>query len=139
MRQELRPHLPTRRVRFALALGLMAVGTGCSRGNKVDDGLGFEREPIPIHVKNENFLDMNIAVVAGGVSRRLGQVTGNSSADFKIAWAVANGQLISIMATPIGGRDRYVSAGLSVGSGQMIEVHLGSVLRQSSAIVQEPQ
>ena len=36
-----------------------------------------------MHVKNENFLDMNVAVVASGVSRRLGQVTGNSSARFQ--------------------------------------------------------
>jgi hypothetical protein len=28
--------------------------------------------PIPIHVRYENFLDMNVAVVLNGVSQRLG-------------------------------------------------------------------
>src|SRR5207244_3439010 len=95
-------------------------------------------EPIPIHVKNENFLDVNIAVVANGVSRRLGQVSGNGTGDFKINWSVANGQSVAVSATPIGGSSRYQSPGLNIRPGQMIEFRVGSVLRQSSAIVREP-
>ena len=51
------------------------------------------------------------AGVASGVSRRLGTVTGNSAADFKIQWSLINGQTISLTATPIGGRGAAVDSG----------------------------
>lgn len=116
----------------------LAVVAACSHSNQPDEEIEPQHEPIPIHVRNENFLDMNIAVVTGGVSRRLGQVTGNSSADFKINWAATNGQQIVLTATPIGGRGSFTSAGVSVGYGQVIELLVGSVLRQSAAVVREP-
>jgi len=65
-------------------------------------------------------------------------VTGNSSGDFKINWSTVNGQQIVLTATPIGGRGMFTSAGVSVGDGQMIELLIGSVLRQSAAVVREP-
>jgi hypothetical protein len=97
-----------------------------------------EREPIHLHVRNENFADMNVAVIAGGVARRLGQVAGNSVGDFTIAYNVANGQSISVRAIPIGGNTSYTSQNLSVGGGQMIEMRLAATLRQSSTIVRDP-
>ncbi len=121
--------------------GLTAIAfvaaAGCSRGH-AETGEDFRPEPIPVHVYNENFLDMNVSVVANGVSRRLGTVTGNSSADFKVSWSVANGQPITLTATPIGGRGIATSGALSVGIGQMIEFKIASTLRQSVGIVREP-
>jgi hypothetical protein len=114
------------------------MAVACSHANQPDDEIDLPRDPISVHVKNENFLDMNIAVVAGGVSRRLGQVSGNASADFKITWSTANGQQLVLTATPIGGRGSYSSPGVSVGFGQMIELSIGSTLRLSSAVVREP-
>jgi hypothetical protein len=116
----------------------LALVAACSRSNKPDEELEPAHDPIPVHVKNENFLDMNVAVVTSGVSRRLGQVTGNGTADFKISWSTANGQQIVLTATPIGGRGTFTSLGVSVGYGQVIELHIGSVLRQSAAVVREP-
>lgn len=118
------------------ALAFVAVA-GCSHGH-AETGEDFRPDPIPVHVKNENFLDMNVSVVANGVARRLGTVSGNSSADFKIPWSVANGQPITLTATPIGGRGVATSGALSVGIGEMIEFKIGSTLRQSVGIVREP-
>lgn len=81
---------------------------------------------------------MNIAVVISGVSRRLGQVTGNSSADFKVDYLMTVGQSIAILATPIGGVGAATSGPLSVGEGQLVEFVIGSTLRQSSATVRNP-
>jgi hypothetical protein len=138
--------LPTRHLRARqrarvrlLVLALVALGA-CAR-NKSDEAeaeMEPAHEPIKIHVRNENFLDMNIAVVSSGVSRRLGQVSGNGAGDFTINYNLANGQSIYVTATPIGGSGRYTSPGLSVGSGQMIEVRVASALRQSSVVVREP-
>lgn len=91
-----------------------------------------------VHVKNENFLDMNVAVVVSGVSRRLGQVSGNSSANFKVDYMLTVGQSITITGTPIGGRGIATSGPLNVSEGQIIEFEIASTLRQSSATVRNP-
>ena len=125
----------TRRLRAAALLVVML--SACAR-NKGTEEFYPRADPIPVHVQNENFLDMNVFVVSSGVNRRLGLVTGNSAADFKIAWSVINGQNISLTAVPIGGRGSATSGSLSVGPGQMIDFKIGSVLRQSTATVHEP-
>lgn len=126
---------PARRAR-AVAM-LVVILSACSR-NKGTEEFYPRADPIPVHVQNENFLDMNVFVVSSGVTRRLGLVTGNSAADFKVAWSLVNGQTISLTATPIGGRGSATSGSLNVAPGQMIDFKIGSVLRQSTATVHEP-
>jgi hypothetical protein len=124
-------------IRSRVALLFVLATVGCARHPQTGPDLDFRPEPIPVHVKNENFLDMNIAVVVSGVSRRLGNVVGNGSGDFKIDGNLALGQTIYLTATPIGGRGQAVSGGLSVGPGQMIEFTVASTLRQSTATVRD--
>ncbi|HWH52363.1 MAG TPA: hypothetical protein VN651_12530 [Gemmatimonadaceae bacterium] len=93
------------------------------------------RPPVPVHVINENFLDMNVSAVVGGVSRRLGDVTGNSTRDFELASPY--GEPVSLTAVPIGGRGSYVSGALNVGYGQVIVLHIASSLRQSIAVLRD--
>lgn len=126
-----------RRVRFCAVAMTLAALAGCSR-NKVDMGEDYRPDPIPVHVQNENFLDMNVYVVVSGVARRLGMVTGNGKGDFKIDWNVAYGQSIVLRAVPIGGSGSITSPALSVGEGQEIEFRIASTLRQSTAVVREP-
>ncbi|HEY4303033.1 MAG TPA: hypothetical protein VGM82_01095 [Gemmatimonadaceae bacterium] len=98
-----------------------------------------QHEPIPVRVRNENFLDVNVYANVGSVSRRLGMVTGNSVATFTIDWSATIGQPIYMTAIPIGGGGaRATSQGLNVGYGQMIFFTVGSVLRQSTASVGDP-
>lgn len=120
----------------AVAMTLAALA-GCSR-NKIDTGQDYRPNPIPVHVKNENFLDMNVYVVVSGVARRLGMVTGNGKGDFKIDWNVVYGQSIVLRAIPIGGNGGITSPALNVGEGQEIEFRIASTLRQSTAVVREP-
>lgn len=143
-RVEMMPHIFARGTprslgrRLCAAALLVAISSSCSR-NKTDTEELFPRaDPIPVHVQNENFLDMNVFVVSSGVSRRLGLVTGNSAGDFKIPWSFINGQSISLTGTPIGGRGNALSGSLNVSPGQMIDFKIGSVLRQSSATVRQP-
>jgi len=97
------------------------------------------REPIPVRVRNENFLDVNVYASVGSSSRRLGTVIGNSAGTFMIDWAGTVGQPIVLTAIPIGGGGaRATSPGLNVGYGQMIFFTVASVLRQSTATVGEP-
>src|SRR4051812_19971663 len=123
------------RVRIAAVVLLLAAA--CSHNQAPSDD--FPRmDPVRVRVKNENFLDMNVAVVASGVSRRLGMVAGNSGGDFRVEWSIVNGQSVSLMATPIGGRGSTITGALNVGPGQVIDFKVGSVLRQSTASVHDP-
>lgn len=124
-------------IRTGVALLFLVATAACARHPQTGPEIDTRPEPIPVHVKNENFLDMNIAVVASGVSRRLGNVVGNGSADFTIDGSLALGRTIYLTATPIGGRGQGTSGGLSVGPGQMIDFTVGSQLRQSIATVHD--
>jgi len=123
--------------RPGIAAVVLLAGMACFRG-KPGDTAEPRPDPILVHVKNENFLDMNIAVVVSGVSRRLGQVSGNSAADFRIDYMLTVGQSIVITGTPIGGVGIATSGPLNVGEGQMIEFEIGATLRQSTATIRSP-
>lgn len=124
-------------LRTTAAFAVIAAAA-CTHGQGSEGDFYPRPDPIPVHVKNENFLDMNVFVVTSGASRRIGTVTGNGAADFKIDWSVANGQSITITATPIGGRGTASSGPLTVGIGQMVDFRIAAQLRQSVASVHEP-
>src|SRR5581483_8046704 len=88
---------------IAFAVGA-AVAIGCSHNNQPqveDDDSLANRQPIIVRVKNENFADMNVAVVVSGLSRRLGTVAGNTAGDFGISFNTINGQSFYLTARPI--------------------------------------
>lgn len=126
-------------IRARVALLFLLATAACARHAQTGPEVDMRPEPIAVHVKNENFLDMNIAVVVSGVSRRLGNVVGNGSGDFMIDGNLAVGQTLYLTATPIGGRGQATSGGLSVGPGQMIDFTVASTLRQSVATVHDPR
>ncbi len=134
--------MPSFRIRArttALALALLTVASACARHPETEDDEPLPRmDPIAVHVRNENFLDMNVYAVVGGMSRRLGTVVGNSSGDFSIDFAQSQGQSISLRAIPIGGAGSASTGSLNVGPGQAIEFRIAPVLRQSAAAVTEP-
>jgi hypothetical protein len=126
-----------RRQVIRVLLVALATTSGCFLKSKPGDE-PVHRDPIPVRVKNENFLDVNVYANIGSLSRRLGTVPGNSSATFSIDWSAAVGQPIVMSAVAIGGGGaRAVSQGLNVGYGQMIFFTVASVLRQSTATVGE--
>jgi hypothetical protein len=136
------PRLATRAWRrtrlFATVVGA-AVSIGCSHNNpSPDDDIPTITPPIIVHVKNENFADVNVAVVISGVSRRLGTVSGNTAGDFAISYNTLNGQPVILTAIQIGGVGSSTTPGLSVSPGQVIEFKVGSVFRQSTATVHDP-
>ena len=126
------------RRRFVLAMGFALVAAaGCFLRAKPGE-TPPPREPIPIRVRNENFLDVNVYASVGSLSRRLGTVPGNSSTLFTLDWSATIGQPIVMIAVPIGGGGTAASQGLNVGYGQMIFFNVGSVLRQTTATVGDP-
>jgi hypothetical protein len=127
-----------RRIRGSALAATCALLAACTHNNQPNDDFDDRPGPIPVHVKNENFLDVNVSVVSGGTTRRLGDVPGNSTGDFNINWVIANGNGIVLLATPIGGTGQARTPSLNVSPGQEIDFRVASVLRQSVATVHDP-
>jgi hypothetical protein len=127
-----------RRLRGFAVVATCGLLAACSHNNQSEDDFDLRPSPIPVHVKNENFLDVNIFVVAGGTNRRLGAVAGNSTGEFTLSWVVANGNGIVLTAVPIGGTGQARSQSLNVSPGQVIDFRVASLLRQSVATVRDP-
>lgn len=118
---------------------LLTLASACVRHPETEDDEPLPKgEPIAVHVRNENFLDVNVYAVISGVNRRLGTVSGNGSGDFSIDWGITVGQTISLRAIPIGGRGSASTGSLSIGLGQMIDFVVAPVLSQSTVSVHEP-
>jgi len=120
-------------------VGLMAAtstvfGVGaCSRTNEAA-GEVAPASAIGLHVKNENFLDMDVYAVSDGLATRLGTVTGNGSRDFMLDASLA-AQDLRIVATPIGGNGRASTGLIAVTPGQTIDFTIGSSLRNSTVFI----
>jgi hypothetical protein len=117
---------------FAAATTVSTVGA-CSRTNEA----GGEIAPasaIGLHVRNDNFLDMDVYAVSDGLATRLGTVTGNSSRNFVLDASLAN-QDFRIVATPIGGNGRASTGSIAVAPGQTIDFTIGSILRNSNVFI----
>lgn len=125
-------------LRVRAAVLMVAIAAACSHQTDPNAEPEPLPDPVALHVKNENFLDVNVALVVSGSARRLGTVTGNGSGTFSIPWNAANGQLITVTATPIGGRGYATTGSLSVSPGQVIEFRVASLLRQSAVAVHDP-
>jgi hypothetical protein len=118
---------------FATAVTLSAA-TACARSPYQAGGEVTPEGAITLHVQNDNFLDVNVYAVSGGMSRRLGTVTGSSAQDFVVNPSLAVRDF-RIIATPIGGFGRASSGSLLVSAGETIEFTVGSVLSNSTVSI----
>ncbi|MEO6878673.1 MAG: hypothetical protein ABI205_09350 [Gemmatimonadaceae bacterium] len=124
-------------VRTWVGIAACVVLAGCWHRN--NNSYPYVRpDPILIHVESENFLDANVSIIVGGVTRRLGTVIGNNKADFEFQWTNAIASGVVMMATTIGGQGNAQSLNLSVSPGQVIDFRITSVLRQTYATVHDP-
>jgi len=115
------------------AAATVPVASACSHTQEA----GGEVAPataIGLHVKNDNFLDMDVYAVSDGLATRLGTVTGNSSRNFVLDATLAV-QDFRIVATPIGGNGRASTGAVSVSPGQTIDFTIGSILRNSTVFI----
>jgi len=115
------------------AMATLPVASACSHTQEA----GGEVAPataVGLHVKNENFLDMDVYAVSDGLATRLGTVTGNGSRNFVLDATLAV-QDFRIVATPIGGNGRASTGSVSVSPGQTIDFTIGSTLRNSRVFI----
>lgn len=123
----------------AAAAAVIALAA-CARSGPVRQSSSGDVAPaaagsITVDVRNDNFADMDVYVVAEGLPTRLGTVTGNSRGSFRLDASFVPTDQLRVVATPIGGNGRASSGTLLVSPGQTVEFRIAPVLRQSSASV----
>jgi hypothetical protein len=127
--------------RFASALaGVLLVAPACFLVNRAKSEGGpaadAAEEEIVLSVTNHNYLDVVIYVLQGGVSTRVGTVTGSSAADFVLRERLfGQGRVIQLLGDPIGSTDFARTETILVQRGQRIEWTLETDLRRSSVSV----
>jgi hypothetical protein len=90
-------------------------------------------EEIRVEVRNDNYLDVTVYVMRDGMSYRLGDVTGSSSATLEIPPSqVLAAMGVRLLVNPIGSRGAYLSEPIMAGPGDTITLRVASVLRMSS-------
>ena len=121
-------------VLFALAGCLAsAASSGCRSASPYDEA---ERtNTVTLVVQNENYNDMNIYAVAGGLATRIGRVRGNATGRFELSDAFYNASDFVIDATPVAGNGRATTGLLNVSSGLTVQFTIAPNLRASSVIV----
>ncbi len=110
-----------------------AASTGCRSAGSYEEA---ERaNPVTLVVQNENYNDMNILVVAGGLTTRIGRVRGSATSRFELSEGFYNASDFRIEATPVTGTGRATTGPLNVASGLTVEFTIAPNLRASSVIV----
>ena len=116
------------------ALVLLLTTASCHRGGFANAPEGTQGA-VALVVQNQNFSDMDIYVVSQGVATRVGDVTGNNTARFRLDPSFFPTNALRVVATPIGGNGRAYSGPLNVAPGQTIVFTIAPLLRQSSASI----
>jgi hypothetical protein len=100
----------------------------------MDDASGPNTAPRPatVSVENDNWADMTVYLVNGTSRIRLGLVTGNSSATFRIPRGAENfpGQM-RLLADPIGSAHVFLSDAVQIRPGQRVALQVGNNINVS--------
>jgi hypothetical protein len=136
------PMRAPRLVSLSLACTLVApLGVTACRSSSTYDvaaspDAALEDDNIVLVVRNDNFADVDVHAVTAGLPRRIGTVTGNTTARFALSRSHFPTGDLNIMARPIGGSNRVTSGLLSVFPGMIVNFIIQPVLSQSFATVQ---
>ena len=106
----------SRRTTWLLLSGALLGGAGCfSKG-----AAGTSQPTVLLLANNRGFYDVNVYAVRSGqtAGRRLGTVTGNSSATLKVPMSeLQPGNMLVVQVRSVGGRYTWYSPAVQMGSG----------------------
>ena len=106
-------------------LGLTLLLAACGSGSQADEASPSpSRGPATLEVENRAFLDMTVYVLDGAQRRRLGVVTGNTTAHLTIPdYLIRGGSApLRFLADPIGGRRLPVTETVVVEPGDTVAI-----------------
>ena len=122
-------------LRAALTLACLALATvGCWRHRT--KAYGAVPSEWSLTIENHHWLDVEVSVLHGGQSTRIGLVTAASSQTFVLpTYLLGPGGDIRLAATPIGGGRGVATQLITIGGGQSVEWTLERSLNTSSLSV----
>lgn len=125
-----------RSVVFPSTLALLFL-IGCRSASPERAFQGTRAGGLRFAVENHNFLDVTVyARVAGGSSFRLGEVTGNSTAQFTLErWQLPARPGIRIFVDPLGGAQGFLSRLIFPDPATGVFVHVAQSLELSYVIL----
>jgi hypothetical protein len=125
---------------FPLLLATAAAGatvSGCAR-NRAEAQVS-PNAVTEVRVENQHFNDMTVWATRPGSQRyRLGNVTGLSTATFKLPRNLVAYGSVNVIAVPIGGRGAARTGQLDISPGETIVFRVQQHLAASSALVEQP-
>jgi hypothetical protein len=121
------------RVSWVAVILVVLVLGGCGGRSRSPFRAGGGDEAIRVEVRNDNFLDVTVYVLPDGVSHRIGDVTGSSSATLDVpARLIFAATSMRLLVNPIGSREAYLSEEIPVSPGDLIRLNVASQIRMSS-------
>jgi hypothetical protein len=118
----------------AIVIALLTAIATLDACGKMRRGPAAEEEPIVVQVHNQSFPDVVMYVLPSGDPRRIGEVTGNSSATFKLPSRMLTTGTLQLLVRPIAGR-AYMLPPVPVSAGDEVDVTISNVPAQSTVSV----
>lgn len=126
----------TRTLAIAMATGLSLTACASTGGDKPTRTLPYEPEPTTVVVENNNWHDMRVFAVTGGIRHRLGTVTSMNTRRYRVPQHLtAHGRGLRILVAPIGGPGSFMSQRVQVYQGQEVNLSVQNHLAISSIAV----
>jgi hypothetical protein len=119
--------------RTALLILLTLLLSGCMllrRGE--EDGQAYEPAPITVQVANRNWSQVTIYAEIRGQRRRIGEVTGASTAELTIPDIFTVRTDMRLIATPLASNQTYRTGNIVAPPGAVIHLNIENDLRLSS-------
>ena len=126
------------RVRLALAAIVVALATSACNSSRIGSAAGDIAPaftPVAVELRNENYNDMAVYVIAHGVASRVGTVMGNETSTIKVDPSFFEAQDAQIIARPIGGIGGATTGRLVLRPGDNLEFRIAQNLPASTIII----
>lgn len=127
-----------KRIVFPVAcIAMLGLGA-CASGHEAPAVGPQDVQPAPssearVHVRNNNWADVDVYVVRSGLPTRLGTVTSMQDGVFEIPSTVlAGAPQLQLLVEPIGGSNPFLTQPMTIGEGQLVDLRVENNLALSS-------
>lgn len=118
---------------IAIAVAVAASTISCAPRSSLNHQLAAGPRATFVNITNNNWSDMKVYALIGGVRFRLGMVNSMASTRIRIPQAyLGHSSELSLFLQPIGGRIGYTTQGILLDAGSVLECTIQNNLRLST-------
>ena len=118
---------------LAVVCGLLLASTAC--GSHPSGEVAPKAPPALVEVTNNFALPLEISILGGGTSHRLGLVNPGMTSRFEIPASLVRSGSVVFQANPSVSAQRYRSGELLISPGAVVELSIATVLFNSTATI----